>query len=181
MDTGRSRELTGSAYNERRGRCEEAVRVVAATRPGVRSLRDVDEAMLEAARARMDATTFARAAHVVAENFRPVKMAEALARVDLPEAGRLMNASHASLRDLYAVSSEELDLITDLARAHPTCFGARLTGAGFGGCAVALVSADDAEAFAGSVGDAYRAKRPDLASRLFVDRPRAGARLLPAA
>ena len=84
-------------------------------------------------------TTWKRAAHVVAENQRPVAMAAALGRDDLGAAGRLMNESHASLRDLYEVSSPELDLITDLAREHPACLGARLTGAGFGGCAVALV------------------------------------------
>ena len=71
----------------------------------------------------MDATTYSRAAHVVVENLRPVAMAEALRASDLVAAGRLMDDSHASLRDLYAVSSAELDLMTDLARGHSACSG----------------------------------------------------------
>jgi galactokinase len=181
MDTGCRRGLAGSAYNERRASCDAAVRALAPLRPDVRALRDVDEALLEAGRDRMDATTYSRAAHVVAENLRPVAMAEALRSSDLATAGRLMDASHVSLRDLYAVSSAELDLMTDLARAHPACFGARLTGAGFGGCAVALVRSSEADDFARRVGDAYRTGRPDLTPALFVGRPEAGARLLPAA
>jgi galactokinase len=178
MDTGGRRGLAGSAYNERRASCEVAVRALASLRPGIRALRDVDEALLQAGRDLMDATTYARAAHVVVENFRPVAMAEALRASDLVAAGRLMDASHASLRDLYAVSSAELDLMTDLARAHSACFGARLTGAGFGGCAVALVKSSEAGDFAARVAEAYRAKRPELAPALFVGRPEAGARLL---
>ena len=87
-----------------------------------------------------------------------------------------MNDSHFSLRDLYEVSSPELDRATELARAHPACFGARLTGAGFGGCAIALVSASGAEAFVDEVHRAYR-QTIDLPSDFFVTRPTAGARL----
>ncbi len=88
-----------------------------------------------------------------------------------------MNDSHASLRDLYAVSSEELDLITEIARRQPSCYGARMTGAGFGGCAVALVDASAIEAFAAAVLSAYKAKI-DLPAVLYPCRPAAGARLL---
>jgi galactokinase len=94
-------------------------------------------------------------------------MAEALRRGDLAAAGRLMDASHASLRELYEVSSAELDLITELARRHPACHGARLTGAGFGGCAIALVDAEAAEGFAEVVHAGYRAGRaPECSLRL---------------
>jgi galactokinase len=104
-------------------------------------------------------------------------MALALAASDLAEAGRLMDASHESLRDLYEVSSFELDLFTDPARRHPACHGARLTGAGFGGCAIALVSAQGAEAFAEEVHAAYRAE-VDLPSSVFVCRTVSGARVV---
>ena len=118
-----------------------------------------------------------RARHVVPENLRPREMADALRAGDLARAGRLMNDSHASLRDLYEVSCAELDLLTDLARAQPGCYGARMTGAGFGGCAVALVREGDVAAFGAAVLAAYRAK-VDLPAAWFACRPMAGARLL---
>jgi galactokinase len=114
---------------------------------------------------------------VVPENQRPVHLAQALERGDLALAGRLMNDSHFSLRDLYEVSCEELDLITEIARQQPSCYGARMTGAGFGGCAVALVEATSVEAFVGAVLPAYKAKI-DLPAALYPCRPEAGARML---
>jgi galactokinase len=176
MDTGVARSLVGSAYNERRAACEAAVATIAGIAPGVASLRDVDRALLERAATRLPDTAYRRAAHVVEENWRPVRMAEALARGDLEAAGREMDDSHASLRDLYEVSSRELDLITALARAHPACYGARMTGAGFGGCAVALVKAGRADAFVSEVERAYR-EASSTHGTLFVCRPVAGARL----
>lgn len=119
-----------------------------------------------------------RARHVVEECARPAACAAALRRDDLAAAGRLMDASHASLRDLYEVSSPELDLLTELARAHPACYGARLTGAGFGGCAVALVAAAGAADFLARVPAAYR-ERTGRGGGGFVCRPSAGAGLLP--
>ena len=88
-----------------------------------------------------------------------------------------MNDSHFSLRDRYEVSCEELDLVTEIARRQPSCFGARMTGAGFGGCAVALVKADGVPAFCETVLSAYKAKT-DLPAALYPCRPEAGARLL---
>jgi galactokinase len=177
MDTGARRTLAGSAYNDRRASCEAAVAALATVSPGIRALRDVDEALLERGRGLMDDTAFRRASHVVPENRRPVEMAAALDAGDLETAGRLMNASHQSLRDLYEVSSVELDLVTDVARRHPACFGARMTGAGFGGCAVALVDAARADAFVAEIRSAYDAK-VDLPSAFFACRPAAGARLV---
>jgi galactokinase len=118
-----------------------------------------------------------RAAHVVAEIQRPVAMADALRRGDCPVAGRLMDESHASLRDLYEVSSAELDLACRVARQHPACFGARMTGAGFGGCAVALVRAEAAQQFAAEAGSRYR-DESGLNGAFLVSRPAAGARLV---
>jgi galactokinase len=176
MDTGARRSLAGSAYNERRKSCEAAVATLRRRHPEVRALRDVDEARLLAARNELDPVALKRARHVVVENERPLRMAEALEAGDLAGAGRLMNDSHASLRDLYEVSSPELDRITELARRHPACYGARLTGAGFGGCAVALVRADQADEFSARVHREYQAE-VDLQSDFFVTPPSAGARL----
>jgi galactokinase len=177
MDTGARRRLAASAYNERRSSCEAAVAALRTIEPGVRALRDADEALLARARDRLDEVTYRRARHVVLENRRPLAMADALGRGDLDRAGALMDESHASLRDLYEVSSPELDLVSSLAREHPACHGARMTGAGFGGCAVALVELDGAPAFIAEVDAAYRS-RVDLPSAFFAFRPSAGARLL---
>jgi galactokinase len=177
MDTGARRSLAGSAYNDRRAACERVVAEIARSTAGVRALRDVTVDALEAARRRLDPTDFRRASHVVPENERPVAMADALEAGDLARAGRLMNDSHFSLRDLYEVSCEELDLVTEMARRQPSCFGARMTGAGFGGCAVALVKAGDVAAFGDAVLAAYRAKI-DLPAALYACRPEAGARIL---
>ncbi len=176
MDTGSRRSLAASEYNDRRSSCGEAVEALRRLRPGITALRDVEPELLERARSRMSATTWRRAEHVVHENLRPAAMAAALSSGALEEAGRLMNDSHAGLRDLYQVSSPELDLITDLARRHPDCFGARLTGAGFGGCAVALVATGGAEDFVKTVRRAY-AGEVALPSEIFPCEPVAGARL----
>ena len=177
MDTGARRALAGSAYNERRESCEAAVAVARRGDGRIEALRDVSPELLEEIRPELDETTWRRAKHVVEENLRPGLMAAALEAGDLAEAGRLMNDSHASLRDLYDVSSEELDLMAGLARSHPACFGARLTGAGFGGCAVALVQAGESDGFIETVHSSYR-REVDLPSALFACRPAAGARLL---
>lgn len=177
MDTGAPRTLAGSAYNDRSRSCRQAVEILRALSPGVRALRDVDLPLLEAARSRMDPEVFLRALHVVGENDRPLAMAEALSRSDLEEAGRLMDESHLSLRDYYEVSSAELDLFCELARAHPGCYGARLTGAGFGGCAIALVERESVAGFEKNVHDGYRAKF-DLPSSVFPCHPESGARLV---
>jgi galactokinase len=177
MDTGAPRTLAGSAYNERSASCRAAVEALKDADPAVCALRDVSLEFLLANRERLDETTYRRARHVVEENERPQAMADALAEGDLIKAGRLMDESHFSLRDLYEVSSFELDLFTELAREHPACFGARLTGAGFGGCAIALVSAAGAEEFMETIHPRYEA-RVELLSSVFACRPESGARLL---
>ena len=177
MDTGAPRTLAGSAYNERSASCRAAVEALQNADPGIRALRDVTTDFLEANRELLDETTYRRARHVIEENARPQAMADALSGGDLNEAGRLMDASHFSLRDLYEVSSRELDLFTDLAREHAACYGARLTGAGFGGCAIALVSAEGAEDFMQSTHSRYQS-RVELPSSVFACRPVSGARLL---
>ncbi len=177
MDTGVRRGLAGSAYNDRRAACEAAVAALRGVDKTVRALRDVSLDALEAARQLMDEVAFRRARHIVVENVRPVAMAQALRKDDLERAGALMNDSHTSLRDLFEVSCGELDLISDLARRHAACFGARMTGAGFGGCAVALVERGGADSFMSEVAEAY-ARQSGREGSLFACRPEAGARLL---
>ena len=150
LDTATRRGLVDSAYNERRARCEEAARFFS-----VAALRDVDQATFDARSAGMDPITRKRAKHVIAENARTVSAADALACGDAERVGTLMNESHASLRDDFEVSGPELDVMVDLAREQEGCHGARMTGAGFAGCAVALVNSAAAPRFATSVAAEY--------------------------
>lgn len=140
-NTRASRSLASSAYNERRAQCEEGVRLLRQVLPDIRALRDVSGEQLEAHRTLLPETVYRRCRHVVSENERVLQCVAALQRGDLPEAGRLMNASHESLRSDYEVSSPALDAMVEAMRSVEGCYGARLTGAGFGGCAVALVRA----------------------------------------
>ncbi|MCP3141575.1 galactokinase [Pyxidicoccus xibeiensis] len=150
LDTGTRRGLVDSAYNERRSQCEAAARFF-----GVKALRDVDAETFSKREHELDALVRRRARHVITENDRTVHAAEAMRAGDLVRLGRLMDASHDSLRDDFEVTNEALDTIVKLARAEPGCFGARMTGAGFGGCAVALVAPAQAEAFVRSVHAKY--------------------------
>jgi galactokinase len=149
-DTGKRRGLPDSAYNERRAQCEEGAR-----RLGIPALRDLDVATFEARSKELPPVLRRRCRHVVHENERTLHAAEALRRGDLHSFGRLMNESHTSLRDLYEVSCEELDLMAALAQSQPGCWGARMTGAGFGGCVVALVDLPCVEAFTRHVAAVY--------------------------
>ncbi len=173
-DTGVRRALATSAYNERRRQCEEGVRLLRRHLPGIRALRDVPWEALERWRGDLPEAVYRRCAHVVQENARVLAAVEALHAGDLETMGRLMDASHASLRDLYEVSCPELDLMVELARSLPGCFGSRLTGAGFGGCTVSLVAAERAEAFAQDLAAAYAA-RTGRRTEAFVERPAGGA------
>ncbi len=169
LDTMTRRGLVGSAYNERRAQCEEAARHF-----GVPALRDVDLATFERGAAGLAPLPRRRARHIVRENARTLAAAEALGRGDAGEMGRLMNASHESLRDDFEVSSPALDAIVEGARAAPGCVGARMTGAGFGGCAVALVRAADAGAFEAHLRRAYQQSQGREAS-VYLCRPVDGA------
>jgi galactokinase len=152
LDTDTRRTLVGSAYDERRASCQRV-----AAELGVAALRDVDASSLAAAAARLDPLDARRARHVVAENARTLEAASALAAGDVDRFGRLMDASHESLRVDYEVSSPALDAIVAAARGAPGCLGARMTGAGFGGCAVALVTEARIDAFVEHTVAAYRA------------------------
>ena len=150
LDTTTRRELLTSAYNERRAQC-----VSAAAFFEVPMLRDVSLETFAHRSAALPGETRRRARHVITENMRTLAAADALTAGELPVVGRLMNESHASLRDDFEVSRRELDTIVTLAQEHPACFGARMTGAGFGGCAVALVLHAGAEDFVRDVTDRF--------------------------
>lgn len=138
-DTGKPRTLADSAYNDRRATCEAAAKAL-----GIPSLRT---ATLDQVEALPDPLQQKRARHVVTENQRCLDFHKALQSQDLPTVARLMAASHASLRDDYEVSCPELDAMVEAALESPGCLAARMTGAGFGGCAVALVETDVQQAF----------------------------------
>ena len=150
LDTNTRRDLVGTAYNERRQQCETAAHFL-----GKNALRDVTLAQLAAAQDQLDPVVYRRARHVISENQRTLDAAEAMRAGDAVRLGDLMNASHASLRDDYEVSSDALNAIVDCAREHEACIGARMTGGGFGGCAVALVRTELADDFAAITAERY--------------------------
>ncbi len=173
LDTATRRQLVDSEYNERRARSESAARQF-----GVKALRDVDEAMFAERADMLDDVTRRRARHVVTEDARVLAAAKALASGDVRRVGELMNESHRSLRDDFEVSRPELDAMVAIARTQTGCYGARMTGAGFGGCAVALVSRDVAERFAGDVATRYESE-VGLTPAVYVCAAAAGASLEP--
>jgi galactokinase len=175
LDTAKRRGLADSAYNERRAECAAAARGCGAV-----SLRDVAMVDLEKHRDELGAVTFQRARHVVSENARTLNAHELLRRGELAAVGGLMNESHASLRDDFAVSCNELDAMVECARELRGCLGARMTGAGFGGCAVALVETAAVDTFTASVADAYVA-RTGLTPAIHVCRAVDGAEILESA
>lgn len=166
-DTAVTRGLVGSAYNDRRAECEGASAHFATVYPGVRALRDVNEAQIRAHAHELTDVVAKRARHVVTENARVINAGEAFRRGDLPEVGRLMYASHESLRDDFEVTVPELDLLVDLSRSKTGVFGARMTGAGFGGCIVALVKPDAVASYVEQVATQYRTET-GLTPRVFV-------------
>ncbi len=147
MDTGTRRVLADAAYADRRQACERAAKAI-----GVDALRDASEDDLARVTDRVDRC---RARHVVTENARTLAAGAAMERGDGRGVGRLMTESHLSLRDNLEVSAPALDSIVELALASPGCLGARMTGGGFAGCAVALVDTEQADAFADAIRAGY--------------------------
>ena len=126
--------------------------------PDIRSLRDVDAKIFDQFASRLPEQVCKRARHVVEEIERTQLAIPLLENGDIQQFGRLLNECHASLRDLYEVSISELDAMVQVAQSLPVCYGARLTGAGFGGCTVNLVSMDKVEDFANQLSAGYEAK-----------------------
>ena len=148
--------LASSAYNERRAQCEAGVAHLAKFLPHVTALRDVTIEQLEQYRDGLTEVVYRRCRHVITENVRVLAASEALERGDLSGFGKLMAQSHASLRDDYEVSSEELDLMVELAQTLDGVYGARMTGGGFGGCTVNLVRTQNVEAFRARIAQGYQ-------------------------
>jgi galactokinase len=168
-DTAVPRSLTSSAYNERRAACEEAARLL-----GAKSLRDVSAPEFHQQKGKLPELAARRAQHVVEEIQRTEQAIFLLRQGNAKAFGRLMNECHESLRDLYEVSCPELDVMVRLARALDGCYGARLTGAGFGGCTVNLVAQTEAAAFAKELAERYT-RETSLIPSVYICRAEEGA------
>ncbi len=173
-DTGKRRELSGSDYNARRQECVEAVATLARLGWSGKSLRDLTLDDLDKYGPHLPNPLQKRARHVVEENSRVMKASDSLARGDLADFGHLLLESHRSLRDLYEVTGTELDAMVEEAMSSPHCLGARMTGAGFGGCAIALVGAGQEEEFARAVEERYT-RRTGLPGHVYAVRSADGA------
>ncbi len=178
-DSGVRRGLRDSDYNLRRAQCEEAVRLLRRDLPHIKALRDVSPEELALLGAKLPEEVRKRAKHIILENERVQRSVAALRGGDVAEFGRLMDESHVSLRDLFEVSCPELDVLVDVAAGLPGVAGARMTGAGFGGCTVNLVREDLVDDFGREVLAEY-ARRVDparLAARpqVYVYRAEDGA------
>jgi galactokinase len=172
LDTATRRGLVDSAYNERRQQCETAAAFF-----GVPALRDVTMQEFESRSSGLDPLTLRRARHIISENERTLEAAKAMQRGDAIQLGRLMVDSHNSMRDDFEISNRELNLMVEIALVQPGCYGARLTGAGFGGCAVALVRAEDTESFAEAVARQYE-DESGLTPHVYICEATDGAALL---
>lgn len=169
-DTRTSRQLADSKYNERRAECEQAAGIL-----GVRALRHSRLGELEDAADLMSEAVYRRARHVITENARCRQFADALLAGNLSELGRLMELSHESLRLDYEVSCSQLDAMAEACRSATGCVGARMTGAGFGGCCVALVLTSDLDRFLAEAAPRYR-QASDIEGRFLACRAAVGAR-----
>ena len=168
MNTQKKRQLADSKYNERRAQCEQALAILHAAKIPLTSAgkyantKDIpdlcsltSEQLAECKSVFADETIFRRTRHCVTENERVAKAAAALKEGNLAVLGTVLKASHASLKDDYEVTGIELDTLADAANAQLSCIGARMTGAGFGGCAIALVKNDGTEECIDKVQHAY--------------------------
>ncbi|MEJ1326310.1 galactokinase [Latilactobacillus sakei] len=158
MNTNKRRELADSKYNERRSECEKALAILQ-TKNDINSLGDLDNETFDLQTYMLqDENLLKRARHAVSENQRTMKAREALKNNDLERFGKLVNASHVSLQFDYEVTGIELDTLVQSAWQQPGVLGARMTGAGFGGCAIAIVAKDQVDNFEENVAKAYTDK-----------------------
>jgi galactokinase len=156
-NTNVKHELASSAYNQRRAECEQGVELLRSFLPEIQALRDVNVAQFHKLENELPEPVRRRCRHVVTENERTLKAAEALSRGDRENLGELMRQSHESLRIDYEVSCRELDLLVEIASRQEGVFGARMTGGGFGGCTINIVRNNELKSFAETVGEEYRA------------------------
>ena len=173
LDTSTRRGLVDSAYNERRTQCEEAAHWF-----GVKALRDVClEDFNKKNKDGLDENVVKRARHIITENARVLEAVEVMKDGNIKRLGELFNASHESLRDDFEVTNDALNIMVECAREQESCYGARMTGAGFGGCAVALVNEENATEFVDAVSAAYRQKS-GLEAAVYVCSASEGASLV---
>ena len=173
-NTQASRSLAGSAYNQRRAECDEGLALLRQAEPAIQSWRDVSLELVMRTRARMSETIHQRCRHVVTEIQRTRDTAAWFAEGEVERVGDAMNESHASLRDDYAVGSPALDAMVDIMQNHDGCLGARQTGAGFGGCAVALVKSGAEQALTETIRTQY-GPRTSLSPEVYVSEASDGA------
>jgi galactokinase len=176
-DTTVRRKLTSGEYNKRRSACEEAVRLLKQDLPNVRSLRDVSVEDFDRLANKLPGEIEKRARHVVEEIGRSNQAEALLEAGDVQNFGRLMNECHVSLRDLYEVSCPELNVMVNVAQSLDGCYGARLTGAGFGGCTVNLVANKQADEFAQALASGYE-REMGLHPEIYITRASNGAELI---
>ena len=177
VNTNVKHELGSGEYAKRRAECEAAAKIL-----GVASLRDATADQLERAKGKMSEVVYRRARHVIGEIERTVHAAEGIRASNWPGVGNLMYASHASLRDDYEVSCKELDVVVEIAEDigyKGGVYGCRMTGGGFGGCAVALVKAEAVNAIAKKIVADYKAKT-GIEAAIFSSRPASGAMIIKA-
>jgi galactokinase len=175
INSNKQRSLSESKYNERFAECGMALKLL---RQGTdaANLCDITPEQFEKLRHFIkNAVLEKRALHVVTEQSRVIAAATALRSDDLKEFGRLMFASHQSLKELYEVSGKELDTIVDFCQSYSGCYGARMTGAGFGGCAIALVKKDRLDDFKDMLSKNYKSKT-GLKAEVFVSGAEEGVR-----
>jgi galactokinase len=170
--------LASSEYNQRRQACERGVDLLRPALPGIRALRDVSLSDLEMHKSRLSDAELRCCRHVISENTRTLKAADALEAGNIAEMGRLMSASHQSLRDDYMVSCPELDILVKSAESQPGVLGARLTGGGFGGCTVNLVQESSIDSFRENVSSQYQAAT-GLMPEIFIVNASDGAGEIP--
>lgn len=157
MNTKKQRKLADSKYNERRAQCEEGLKILQENGVNIPDLCSLSvEQFEEVGNCISDDVIYRRVRHCVTEMDRVLKAVEALKANNLIELGKLLYASHNSLKNDYEVTGLELDTLVEVASKQKGCIGARMTGAGFGGCAIALVHKDNVDKFIDKVGKAYK-------------------------
>ena len=176
-DTTVRRKLTSGEYNNRRNACEETVRLLKDDLPGITSLRDVSLEDFNRLASTLPAELARRSRHVVEEIGRVNQSQSLLEAGEVQQFGQLMNQCHVSLRDLYEVSIPELDAMVEIAQGLHGCYGARLTGAGFGGCTINLVEREHAGEFVEHLAIGYESKA-GLRPEIYICRASDGTRLL---
>jgi galactokinase len=176
-DTSVRRTLETSAYNERRASCDEAINIFKSKFPHITSYRDISLNLFNQNVTLLPEITAKRARHVVEEIARAEQAIPLLNAGKVSDFGRLMNECHTSLRDLYEVSCPELDVMVEIAQSLIGCYGARLTGAGFGGCTANLVKREHAENFARELAEKYES-RTGLHPEIYICQASRGAELL---